>query len=264
MGKKVLAGFMAVFALISFVSPSIASETGIRRQLNYGSPSSFAEFHGFMDLLYFDFEGNNDDNGQRTIDMHNFYLSAKSSIRENIFIYGEIEYEHGGDEIKFEQGYIDWEVNPEVNLKIGQFFTPFGIDKTNSVLPPLNKLASKPQVIDQLVYGDWPDAGVAIYGYEDIQSLYLSYDLAIIKGPAGLLKSGLQNRENNQNNMFVGRLIFNPLYNNDYIMDIGLSYADGKYDNASTNDLTLYGLYARFITDDLDLRGEYMKRRGDD
>src|SRR3990172_9859287 len=59
----------------------------------YGSPDTFAEFHGFITLTYFDFEkdGLRTPDGHSTFDQHYFYFNAIAKVRQNVTVLGEVE-----------------------------------------------------------------------------------------------------------------------------------------------------------------------------
>ncbi|MBI4356368.1 MAG: hypothetical protein HY559_00605 [Gammaproteobacteria bacterium] len=74
-------------------------------QLHYGSPETFAEFHGYLHVMYSDFEkdGEENDRGDSGFDQHYFVFNAIAQLRKNLTVFGEIEYEHGGEEIRVDR-----------------------------------------------------------------------------------------------------------------------------------------------------------------
>lgn len=93
----------------------------------YGSPETFAEFHGFVTLTYFDFEKDGTRDGNSTFDQHYFYFNAIAKIRPNVTALAEFEYEHGGEEFAIDRAFIDWGLYGEhLNLRLGKFYSPFG------------------------------------------------------------------------------------------------------------------------------------------
>ncbi len=63
--------------------------------IRYGSPDTFAEFHGFLSTVYSDFEhgGERNNRADSSFDQHYFTFNALARIRHNIHVLGEIEFE---------------------------------------------------------------------------------------------------------------------------------------------------------------------------
>jgi hypothetical protein len=255
-------------------------------ELGYGSPDTFAEFHGYLNLIYFDFEKDGDRNnrGDSSFDQHYFAFNSIAKIRHNVTAFGEIEYEHGGQEILIDRAYIDWGIYEEhLNFRLGKFYSPFGLE-LREYQYPLRKLVSRPMMARNLLFNEWTEVGVNMYGRLKIPNLAFSvdYDLAVVNGPSGsdsgdsdstpeILEVGTganpstggtadarQSRDNNSNRTFIGRL-------STYIpagLGVGLSYGDGRYSDAGSPnlDFSLIGVDARLNVIGLDLRGEWVKR----
>ncbi|HEY4485716.1 MAG TPA: hypothetical protein VI702_05270, partial [Nitrospiria bacterium] len=134
----------------------------------YGSPETFAEFHGFMSLLYSDFEkdGKTADanNGDSTFDQHYFYFNAIAKIRENVTVFGEVEYEHGGEELFLDRAFVDWGLHGDhLNLRLGKFYSPFGLE-LREYQYPVRKMSSRPMMARNLLFNEWTETGVNLYG----------------------------------------------------------------------------------------------------
>jgi hypothetical protein len=250
------------FILLLLATPSFAQQAG-QKEVRYGSEESIAEVHGFININYFDFQHDHDpDLGVPKFDLHDFYLSARAKINPYVAVFGEIEVEQGT--FKLDQGYLEWQVAFPVTLRFGKFFVPFGINKGESVLAPLNKLVSVPLPLTEILYEDWPDIGVEAYGILGRRPVNFSYDIALIKGPAGFTESDVLNTENNQSKMPVGRVGVILALGEMGSLNLGGSAAYGKYDDANRNIIRLFGGDARLKLGDLDLRGELIARNGTD
>lgn len=134
-------------------------------------------------------------------DLHNFYFNSIAKIRQNVTVFGEIEYERGGSEIKVDWAFIDWRVVEwqsvdGLSLRLGKFYAPFGLE-IKHYQAPASKLVSRPLLADELLFEEWTDVGVNAYGIVGPKPLKLTYDLAIANGPNGFTEEGSQNIDNN-------------------------------------------------------------------
>src|SRR3990172_573844 len=254
----------------------------------YGSPDTFAEFHGFVTLTYFDFEkdGLRTPDGHSTFDQHYFYFNAIAKVRENVTVLGEVEYEHGGEEIKVDRAFIDWRLHDEhLSLRLGKFYAPFGLE-LREYQYPVRKMTSRPLLARNLLFNEWTDTGVSAYGRVGTPEIAVTYDLAVVNGPNGdddgddddvipeILEVGTgdnpnlggggdarQNRDNNNGRTVSGRIGV-PVTHGPHRVEVGVSYAGGRYSDTGTPELdfTLTGVDANFRMMGLDVRGEWVAR----
>ena len=257
--------FLSIFYCFIFeaVTPFAWGQAAEMKGMRYGSPESFAEFHGFVNLQYSEFDNQlPSDLLPSTLDLKDFYLSATSKIRQNITVFGEIDVEQGI--FKLDRALIDLQLHPLINFQFGKFFTPFGIDKVETIQAPLNKLISIPLPLGELGYEDWSDVGVQMYGEFGMKPIKLGYNLALMKGPSGFTESDISAKENNRNRFLVGRGLLGSLLIDEMKFEVGASGAYGKYDDASRNTIRIVGADAKLQWEGLDIRGEYMVRKGTD
>ncbi len=262
-----------------------AAEEGPRSAegLTYGSGGTYAEFHGFVNLEYHDFQRGGEGTpeggaGVSSFDQHNFYFAAVARVRQNVTVFGELEYEHGGKEIKVDRAFLDLNViKPYLNFRLGKIYAPFGLE-IREYQAPVRRLVSRPLITDAFMFEEWTDVGANLYGEAPLGALGLTYDIALVNGPGAadpdadgipnILQrnesaEALQTRDNNSNRTVVGRVSV-PVRAVGF--EVGGSYAAGRYsDAAATEDLdwSQYGLDADFHLAGLDLRGEYVARRAD-
>ncbi|MHB8483120.1 MAG: porin [Nitrospiria bacterium] len=266
MVKKRILSILLLSALISLfhlsAGPISMAQSADTQNMSYGSPASFAEFHGFLNMTYYDMGNQLGSAPPSGLDLRDFYLSAKSQLRQNITLFGEIEVESGV--FKLDRAFIDLHVQPLINFQFGKFFTPFGIDKMESVQAPFNKLVSVPLPLVEIGYEDWSDVGAQLYGQYSMNPAFVAYNLAVMKGSAGFTETDLANTENNRNKMVYGRLKSGLLSSDGTRLTVGASAGYGKYDDASQNVIRLFGTDAIVNWRGFDLRGEYMVRSGDD
>lgn len=220
------------------------------KDLPFGSPTSFAEFHGFIDLEYTSLPDQPD-----SFDNHHFYFLALAQVSEHLSFLGEIEYEHAGEELKVDRAYMQWKPNKNMGLRFGKFYTPFGYE-IKEYQAPLNKLVSRPLIKD-LLWDEWADVGIEMF----MTHPHFSVDFALVNGPSGLGKEDQQARDNNDDKFFVGRVEYHPFITAPFY--VGASYATGKVDEKAMQRVSLWGMDVRYTQDTWDLRGEYLERHSD-
>ena len=101
-------------------------------------------------------------------DNHHFNLIVLGNITDNVFAAGEIEYEHAGDEVALEYGYVGYTGFKNVRLMGGKFLVPFG--RFNKDLHPtwINKMVDRPNGLKNILpvgYNDiglWVSAGLPV------------------------------------------------------------------------------------------------------
>ncbi|MFQ5454857.1 MAG: porin [Nitrospirota bacterium] len=239
--------------------------------LRFGGPEMFAELHGFVNGVYKDFEGKPDKGGQSTFDLNHLWLAALAKVHPRVTIFGEVEYEHAGKDTKklsivVDRAFIDWRViDRYLTLRLGTFNPPIGTELRDYV-PPIRKFWSRPFYVDEVLLHEWVDAGVRGMGSAMLVPgmLDIEYDIAVINGPRGLRSDDQNNNDNNQDRTFVGRIGFLPQIGEYSMLELGISYAKGNYDDASQREFKITVLDAKFNHGGFEIRGEYAKRSGDD
>ena len=275
--KAVRAAGIFCFLLLSGGS-IYAQEPSSIFGIGYGNPETFAEFHGFINEVYFDFEndGERNDQGDSTFDQHYFYFNAIAKIRQNVTVFGEIEHEHGGETIALDRAFMDWRVLEErLNIRIGKFYAPFGIE-IQDYQYPTRKSVSRPMMARNLVFNEWTEVGVEAYGRFGDPAFSVDYDVALVNGPngTGILEVGTgdnpltggtgdarQTRDNNSSRTFIGRVSANMLEG----LTVGFSHGGGRYTDTGVPglDFGLTGVDAAYRKKGLDLRGEWVTRKVD-
>lgn len=262
---------VTVLALSSLLLlPSISSAQEEIYGIKFGTAGTFAEFHGFLNARYLDFEGQSSqgkDNGISTFDVHNLYIAALAKVHPRVSIFGEVEYEHTGvptDSVAVDRAFIDWRaVDQYLTLRIGTFNPPIGYELAEYVAP-VRKFESRPFFVDEILFHEWVDAGVWGRGQIKTPAVGILYDISVLNGPKGLDQSTRQNRDNNSDRTILGRIALAPNIGEAGYSEIGFSYATGKFDTAAEDEFKIFDIDARIQIMGLDLRGEYAKRSGDD
>jgi hypothetical protein len=205
-----------------------------------------------------------------TFDAHNFNLILLGQLRGDVFAAAEIEYEHGGEEIEFEYGYLAFTRWASANIVAGKFLVPFG--RFNADLHPawINKIPGRPLPNDAIVPVGWSEVGAMVRGAAPTgTSGRITYDVWALNGlagdPGGSIRAMRDNVVDVNNNIalggrlgFVSRLGF----------DAGASvyngvYCDSACSGTETLTLRIIGADASDRRGPFEVRGEGMSATQD-
>lgn len=196
----------------------------------------------------------------QTFDAHHFNLIFLGQLKGDLFAAGEIEYEHGGDEIAVEYAYLAFTRWRYVNIVAGKFIVPFGTFNVNHPAW-MNKVPGRPFGFDRVMPATYSDVGVLLRG--GLPAGYLSritYDAWVVNGLAGAdgddLRGMRDNNEDVDRNKFAGGRLG---YVSNIGFDVGASFHTGKYDAAAALGVTFIGVDASFQKGGFELRGEFVQ-----
>lgn len=247
-GEKMKIFVHIIFSLF-LIKASILAE-GLER---YGTPESFAEFHGYVSMEYENHEMDGSYSGIGTFDMHKFAFFAGAKLSPTLLAFAEIEYEHAGEKIALDRAYIENKFSEFTSIRLGRMYAPFGRE-IYTYQSPLRKFVTRPLPSVELLFEEWIDIGLELFG--DIPPI--SYNLAIMNGPKGVDETDLQHHDNNENKFLVFRLKTNM-----FGFEPGFSFASGKYDDEEKYLLQFFGADIFYILGPLELRAEYIYRMYD-
>lgn len=224
----------------------------------YGRPFVWrgggAAVGGYVDL---ELEAELDDEGPLRFDQHRLIPFIFAEITDRIHFGTELEFEHGGEEIKVEFAALDVAFADVAAFRGGIILAPLG--KFNLIHDsPVNDLTQRPLVDRQILPTTLSEAGVGLFGtlYPSEMSV-LTYEAYVVNGfhdglaqTGGALRSSPRVRsgrgnlggDNNRAKSFVGRLGFSPFLG----FELGLSTHTGVYSNegvvvAYTDDAGITG-----------------------
>jgi hypothetical protein len=237
-------------------------------------PANLASGQGLTLTGYADFEaiygnvGGDADNTTFFFDNHHFNLIAVGYIVDDVFAAGEIEYEHAGEEIALEYGYIAYTGLRDIRIMAGKFIVPFGRFNKDLHPTPLNKIPARPHGFSQVMPQTYNDVGLWVSGATPLnEDMRAVADVFVVNGlmgeDGGSIRSMRDNDREGQvdgidnNKAIGGRLgVEMPFVG----LDLGVSVYTGNYSDTSTNDLTLtlFGVDGSFQSSGLVLRGEYV------
>lgn len=143
---------------------------------------------GYGDLEWSVVETNDPtDQYHNFFDNHHFNLIGVAWVADDIVAAAEVEYEHAGEEIVFEYGYIAYTGLNNIRLAGGKFLIPF--NRWNKDLHPtfISKMPGRPPsnaVVFPATYGD---VGVWVSGAAPIgrAGARLTYDGYVVNGLKG-------------------------------------------------------------------------------
>lgn len=227
--------------------------------LHYGETTAKSDLHAFLDLEYVDAGPDGSRSGVSTFDNHHALVFLRSQLRPGLLAHVEIEYEHSGDVVEIDQGYVSWHVDDAFTLDAGRFYTPFGIERF-VWYSPTNAMVSRPTPMSQIVPGNFYANGLKASGLfkANDQSL-LTYELSVSDGLGddALVdrRGSRQTRDNNSNRALSGRLAYVRWPN----FEIGASYHTQRYASTADLDLRFFGVDVAARWAGWELRGEYLE-----
>ena len=236
------------------------------------SITTIAHAQGLMLTGYADLEFNlekvDGGNSESYFDNHHFNLIAVGRLAGNVFAAAEIEYEHGGEEIALEYGYVSYTGIKNVRVAAGKFIVPFG--RFNKDLHPtwINKMPDRPHGFKDVFPQTYSDVGVWVSGGAPVglDGTRVVFDAFAVNGLMGDDGSGIRGMRGNDrdkfsaggrddNKAFGGRV---GLELPQQGFDVGGSVYYGNYLDDPTTSLTLLmlGADAAFRSGGFEIRAE--------
>ncbi len=182
-------------------------------------------------------------------------VRARGELVPNVLVGLEARFRSVAD-ASLEEAYVGYRFSTAAVVRAGLYLVPFGI--FNTINRPYETLLVEPSLIEERIHPpSWRDLGLVLDG----RMGFLSYSGWLGNGltEAPSLAQGQQFGDENRKPGYGGRLAL-ALGRG---IEIGGSYADGRYDIEATRSLVLTGLHAQWITSDWTLLGEYMRAKID-
>lgn len=253
-----------VFSAVVFTFVVLVVAVSRAAELPYGTFEMLPEIHGSIDLSYFQFGNHGDTESKwkvRSFDVYEYYFWTSVKVTPKIELFGEVRYEHGGETIELRQGNLFLKLSDLVNVKLGKFYMPIGsYFKTYS--PGIKKFITYSMPMRQIVVAPWQDVGVKIKGETTLSGVGVNYALVLVNGLNSKYgttspRDARQNRDNNDNKTLGGRIGILPVKD----IEVGISYAGGKYDDAGLYDYSLVDSDFLFAWKKLEIRGEWVQSK---
>lgn len=126
-------------------------------------------FHGYGELHY-----NSSDPGANVpaktgkdsaarMDFHRMVWGLSYHYNDRISLHTEVDFEHAANEIELEYAYLDFLINPAVNVRAGSMLMPVGpLNEFHE--PPLFYSVERPYVQNVIIPTTWQEGGAGIFG----------------------------------------------------------------------------------------------------
>lgn len=226
--------------------------------MHYGAPDALMEVHAYLDLEYLDAGPGGARGGVSTFDNHHANLFVRSRLRDNLLAHVEAEWEHGGDEVEIDQAYVAWAIRDALTFTAGRVYAPFGIERFVQ-WSPTNQLVSRPQVMREIVPGNFYANGVVLSGqFGGSDESRFTYEAMVSDGlgdDADVNRRGSrQNRDNNSSRAITARgsYVFWPWF------EVGASAHHQRYASDGDLDLDFLGLDVAGRYRGFELRAEWV------
>jgi hypothetical protein len=213
---------------------------------------------GYVDGVFQAMQGANPDPAKTGTSWNTSFGDASQAViwangqpSENVAFTAELYYRQTSNLAVLRQAVIDWRLmGDKCTAYFGKFYFPFGIEY-RSVYSTTNALVSRPTV------QGWSDNGFGLMGKMDMQGgMGLRWNVAATNGLSGPALAYQSTDANNNNKSIGGRLEILPMEDK---LNVGGSFAWGKYDASAKNNYTLAGAHADYMgMENLDVRGEFM------
>jgi len=105
----------------------------------------------------------NDPNRPNRFDAHRFVIGINARFNDWIFLNAEIDYEHAAQELEFEMGYLDFLVDPKINVRLGTVLIPVGfLNEFHE--PVLFWTVERPELHTRIIPTSWNGTGGGFFG----------------------------------------------------------------------------------------------------
>lgn len=124
-------------------------------------------FHGYGELHYnnpvVEGTGFPEKDLKPTFDFHRLVLGWSYGFNDRLSLHAEIDFEHAAKEIELEFAYLDFLINPAVNIRAGAMLMPVGpLNEFHE--PPLFYSVERPYVQKFIIPTTWQEGGFGIFG----------------------------------------------------------------------------------------------------
>jgi hypothetical protein len=161
--------------------------------------SSDTTFGGYGEIGY----NNYRHDGSRTqADLKRFVIFLGHRFNDKLTFNSEVEWEHAvtsaddQGESEIEQAYLNYQVQPNINIKAGLFLMPFGfINESHE--PPVFFGVERNEVETRIIPSTWREGGVGVNGSTDLGldwnvGITTGFDLAKFDDTSGPLRASHQ------------------------------------------------------------------------
>jgi Phosphate-selective porin O and P len=224
--------------------------------------SSFVNFNGYITNEFFAQQGK-----KNTFDNHYFNIFISSQISDRIFVEGQLEYEHGGDEVDIRYAYADYKVSDALVFRTGKFLVPAGLFNEYQYPEYIAKAITRAFVNREISPSAWGEVGIQARGrIKNLSSTVEPfYSVYLVNGLHGASGASIRNmRDNSQdtknNDKAIGGNIGADIGN---YLTATANYYTGTYSDDGELNLSIYGLSLQYVKEKLTIWGEYQAANQD-
>lgn len=257
-------GSVWVFIItLVFMIPPYASAREMEMETEEASSS--LHLHGYGELHY----NVPRDGGTSKMDLHRMVWGLSYEFNDWISVHTEVDFEHAAQEMELEFAYLDFLINPAVNVRAGLVLMPVGpLNEFHE--PPLFYSVERPLVQKVIIPTTWQEGGAGIFG-SPMEGL--RYRVFVVSGLAGtgfrgsdgIRKGrgkgagGEEKPKTGEELAVVGRLEYNLLAG----VDLGTSLYFGEVDQnnkiAGDPSVAIYEFDGRVRMAGVDFQAVYAK-----
>ena len=225
------------------------------------SHAVIVEFNGCLVNTFYDWEKDGHKGGISVFDAYEFYLLGRVDVAQDVMANFEVRFEHVDEWVELRQGYIKWSIAEPMSLVMGRFYMPIGRYGLR-YYGTQRKVVSEPYPMRMVVVTPCQDTGIMLKGQVD----RFGYAVAVVNGLGeeyiGDIKprNAGQRTDNNDYKTVGGRLSYSPVDE----LEVGVSYMNGKYDDAGEKNLQVADVDLLVEVKDFSLEGEWAQSISDD
>ena len=176
---------------ISELSGKVENMRTRARSAGGGEGHSKTTVHGYGEL-----HAALNDSGHNTMDQHRFVIGVHSQLSDWISLNAEIDFEHAGQLLEFEFGYLDFQLSQDFGVRAGSMLIPVG--HINEFHEP-NKFLTveRPDLHKYIIPTSWSGGGVGIYGNNS--KMGVNYRLYLVNSVKSVMQAGASDGDGNNN-----------------------------------------------------------------
>ncbi len=227
---------------------------------------------GYGDIEWTLEDRGEEDGWRHAFDNHHINLILLGAILDDLLVGVEVEYEHAGEEIVLEYGYLAYTGIKGLRIAGGKFIIPF--NKWNKDIHPtwMSRMPGRPLTYVNVFPSTYSDVGVWLSGGAPVGGgSRVVYDAYIVNGLEGDpdatsfrgLRDNDRERPRRGNNKAVGGRLGVELAAG---LGLGVSAYTGDYaedENENGLGITFFGADIDYSRNNLDLRAEFVTANQD-
>ena len=167
--------------------------------------------HGYGEMH---FQNQTQKHGNAQVDNHRFVIGVHAVLADWIHLNAEIDFEHAAQTMEYEFGYLDFLLNPALNVRAGVILAPVGLLNEYHE-PPLFWTTERPLLQQKLIPTSWNQAGAGIFGTPTDGINYRLYFMNSLQSISNSTTTG-QNSEFSSSGIRGGRSQLSKVKSNDF------------------------------------------------